>query len=77
MIESKVADLNNSGKSPFAGAITAALFLQAFVPDTVRWAHIDTFAWNPSSGPARPEGGEALGMRAMFRLIERLHGKKS
>lgn len=76
MIESRVADLNNAGKSPFAGAITAALFLQAFVPDTVRWAHIDTFAWNPASRPGRPEGGEALGMRAVFRLIERYYGEK-
>lgn len=77
MLDSKVADINNAGSGGHAGAITAALFLQAFVPDGVRWAHIDTFAWNPSSKPARPEGGEALGMRAAFAYIEGLYGKKS
>jgi leucyl aminopeptidase len=75
MLDSKVADINNAGSGGFAGAITAALFLQAFVPDGVRWAHVDTFAWNPSSRPARPEGGEAFGMRAAFRLLERYYGR--
>ncbi|WP_236024953.1 leucyl aminopeptidase family protein [Arenibaculum pallidiluteum] len=71
MLDSKVADLSNTGSSPFAGAITAALFLESFIPEGIRWAHFDTFAWNPSSRPGRPEGGEALGMRAVFRLLER------
>ncbi|HEV7368057.1 leucyl aminopeptidase family protein [Arenibaculum sp.] len=75
MLDSKVADINNTGSGGHAGAITAALFLQAFVPDGVRWAHLDTFAWNQSSRPARPEGGEALGMRAAFRLLEQYYGK--
>ena len=38
--------------------------------------HIDTFAWNPSSKPGRPEGGEALGMRAVYELIRNRYGKK-
>jgi leucyl aminopeptidase len=77
MLDSKVADINNAGSGGHAGAITAALFLQAFVPEGVRWVHIDTFAWNPSSKPARPEGGEALGMRAVFAYLEGIYGKKS
>ena len=40
----------------FGGAITAALYLQEFVPDEVPWAHFDMMAWN-SSEPARPAGG--------------------
>ena len=69
-IESKVADLTNSTDSPLAGAITAALFLQEFVASGIPWAHVDLMAWNVSSRPGRPEGGEAMGMRAAFALIE-------
>lgn len=65
MLSSDVADVVNSG-GRFAGAITAALFLQKFINDDTRWAHIDTFAWMPSAKAGRPKGGEALGLRAVF-----------
>jgi len=70
MIDSKVADINNAGDSPFAGAITAALFLKEFVGENVPWAHIDLFAWNKSARPGRPEGGEAYAQRALFEVIK-------
>jgi leucyl aminopeptidase len=41
MLKSQVADLNNISSSPNGGAITAALFLREFVPDGLRWAHLD------------------------------------
>ncbi len=69
-IESKVADLTNSTDSPLAGAITAALFLQEFVGSGIPWAHVDFMAWNGNARPGRPEGGEAMGMRAAFALVE-------
>jgi leucyl aminopeptidase len=69
-IDGKVADLTNSTESPLAGAITAALFLQEFVRPGIPWAHVDLMAWNVSSRPGRPEGGEAMGLRAAFALIE-------
>ena len=72
-LDSKVADTNNVGGQ--AGAITAALFLEKFVDDGIPWVHIDTFAWNPGSRPGRPEGGEALGMRASYELIKKKFGK--
>ena len=65
MLDSEIADTSNSGGG-FAGAVTAALFLQKFVPDNVPWVHLDTFAWRPTSKPGRPKGGEALGLRAVF-----------
>lgn len=74
MLNSKVADIKNSGSGGHAGAITAALFLDKFVDKDVPWVHIDTFAWNPGSKPGRPEGGEALGMRASFDLIKQKFG---
>lgn len=68
MLDSDIADTSNSGGA-FAGAVTAALFLQKFVPDDVPWVHLDTFAWRPTSKPGRPKGGEALGLRAVFRYL--------
>jgi leucyl aminopeptidase len=75
MLKSPVADINNVSEGGHAGAITAALYLQEFVPDATPWAHIDTFAWNQKSRPGRPEGGEALALRALLALIERRFGK--
>ncbi|MFZ2995118.1 leucyl aminopeptidase family protein [Sphingobium sp.] len=70
MLKSDIADINNAGEGGFAGAITAALFLKRFVPDDTPWLHLDTFAWRPASKPGRPKGGEALGLRAAFRLLQ-------
>jgi leucyl aminopeptidase len=75
MLASTVADINNVSESAFAGAITAALYLAEFVGSETPWAHIDTYAWNQSSRPGRPEGGEALGLRALYRLVETRFGK--
>ena len=69
MLKSDLADLVNSADSPFAGSVTAALFLRRFVPKDTPWAHLDTFAWRPSAKPGRPKGGEALGLRAAFALL--------
>lgn len=69
LIDSKVADINNAGDSPYAGAITAALFLSEFVGEGIPWAHFDIMAWNVSARPGRPEGGEAMAMRAAFAAI--------
>ncbi len=71
LIKSPIADINNSSKSPYGGCITAALFLEYFVPEKTDWVHLDTFAWNQSARPGRPEGGEALGLRALFRYLQR------
>lgn len=69
-LEGKTADLNNCLIVTFAGAIYAALFLQAFVPAHVRWAHIDLYGWNQKDRPGRPEGGEAQTLRAAFQFLE-------
>jgi leucyl aminopeptidase len=70
-LESRVADINNAGQKNFAGAITAALFLEEFVVETRAWAHLDIFGWNDESRPGRPRGGEATGLRPLLALIER------
>lgn len=74
MLESSVADLANSGSSRQAGAITAALFLQRFVADETPWIHVDVYSWSDRDQPARPRGGEAQGLRAMFAFLQARYG---
>jgi leucyl aminopeptidase len=61
-------------EAPLAGAITAALFLQKFVPEGTPWAHLDTFAWRPAAKPGRPKGGDALGLRAAWDTLRKRYG---
>jgi leucyl aminopeptidase len=70
MLESTVADINNAGAGGMAGAVTAALFLQKFVDKGVPWAHLDTYAWRTAAKPGRPKGGEALGLRAAWEMLQ-------
>ena len=70
MLKSDLADLANSSDSPMAGSVTAALFLRRFVPADTPWVHFDTFAWQPAAKPGRPKGGAALGLRAVFQMLE-------
>ena len=69
MIDSRIADIANAGASKHAGAITAALYLERFVPHTIPWLHLDTYSWNDADKPGRPAGGEALGLRAFFAML--------
>ena len=73
-LASKVANINNISEGPYAGAITAALFLNEFVSAKTPWAHLDFMGWNDSSRPGRPDGGEAQGMRAFYRAIAKRFG---
>jgi leucyl aminopeptidase len=68
-INSSIADINNNAADGYGGAITAALFLKEFVPDNIPWLHYDLMAWNLRSRPGRPMGGEAMGLRGLFRYL--------
>jgi leucyl aminopeptidase len=70
MIESDIADIVNTGSGPMGGAITAALFLADFVPESVPWLHLDLFAWNSAARAGRPVGGEAQTLRTIFGWLE-------
>ena len=69
-LKSSVADMNNVSAKPLAGAIVAGLYLQRFVKPAIPWMHIDLYAWNDQTRPGRPEGGEAMAMRALFALAK-------
>jgi leucyl aminopeptidase len=76
MLDSKIADVNHTALSPFAGSITAALFLSRFVEKTQAHAHFDIFGWNPSTKPGRPEGGEVMTARLTYHLVAERFGTK-
>jgi leucyl aminopeptidase len=73
-LKSDIADINNSHTNGFAGASVAALFLDKFVPEGTDWAHFDTYAWRPAAKPGRPKGGDALGLRASWRMLQARFG---
>ncbi len=74
MLDSKIADTNNVSSGGYAGAITAALFLEKFVTPGTNWAHFDLMSWNVSSKPGRPEGGEAQAVRGVLDMIRQRFG---
>lgn len=71
MIKSSIADRANAAKTGYGGAITAALFLQDFVRPQQSWVHFDIMAANAKSSAGRPEGGEAMGLRALLFAIKK------
>lgn len=68
-LDSSVADVANSG-SRMAGAVTAALYLEKFIPDGQCWAHLDVYAWNDTDRPGRPRGGEAMALRSVWAMLQ-------
>jgi len=74
MLDSSIADMVNSSSSAYAGAITAALFLKRFVPPKAAWLHFDIMAWNVSNKPGKPEGGEAMAVRAIAHYLQKKYG---
>lgn len=69
-LKSEVADIANASSGPYAGAITAALYLKQFVPGTIPWAHFDISAWNFDKLPGRPVGAEANALRAVYAYLQ-------
>ncbi len=69
-IESDVADLKNYGGRP-AGAVTAARFLQRFIGDHPRWAHLDVagVAFSESEF-ARHRHATGFGVRLLTEFLE-------
>ena len=69
-----VADLTNNPNYGFAGAITAALFLNRFVEKAKSWVHLDIAAWVDRPRPGRRAGGEANAARALYALLKERYG---
>ncbi|MEP7129944.1 MAG: leucyl aminopeptidase family protein [Sphingomicrobium sp.] len=75
-LKSSLADLANMATNPMAGCIYAALFLRRFVPPEIAWAHLDTWAWRDPGQPGRPKGGDALGLRAIFAMLQNRYPRR-
>lgn len=73
-LHSHVADMTNCAPSSFAGAINAALFLRRFIDEDIPWIHLDIYGWNNGNRAARPRGGEAQGLRAVFEFLQQRYG---
>lgn len=69
LLDSSIAHICNESASSYGGALTAALFLQEFIENKIPWIHFDLMAWNLTTKPGRPEGGEAMALRAVFQYL--------
>ncbi len=69
-LDSPIADMKNIGGRA-AGSITAAQFLQRFVNEGHRWAHLDIagVTWATKDKPTVPKGGTGFGVRLLDRFI--------
>jgi leucyl aminopeptidase len=74
LLDSPVADLNNTGDGANGGAIMGGLFLRRFVAD-VPWAHLDiagpSFRPIELAGGYSPPGGTGYGVRTLLAWLER------
>ena len=73
-LSSGIADLANGSSSTMAGCITAALYLDRFVPTEQPWAHLDVYSWNDNDRPGRPAGGEAQALRSCYAMLKARYG---
>ncbi|MDR1234358.1 MAG: leucyl aminopeptidase [Holosporales bacterium] len=74
-IKSDIADVKNVGSGRGAGSITAAMFLKEFVPNSMKWAHIDIAAteWDSKDRALSKRGATGFGVRLLNDFIERRH----
>lgn len=70
-MDSEVADIKNYHGKPYAGAITAAKFLEAFIREHPEWAHLDIagVAFGDSEF-AKTKSGTAYGVSLLLKFVE-------
>ncbi len=72
-LKSDIADMKNITGTRYGGAITAALFLEAFV-EKIPWAHIDIAgtAWNSTGTPSyMSKGATGAGVRLLLQTLRK------
>jgi leucyl aminopeptidase len=71
MIDSKFADMKNTGGSRWGGAITAAQFIKRFVDDKMPWAHLDIAGtgFDSRQTDINKSWGSGWGVRLLDRLV--------
>ena len=70
LIDSHIADMKNVGPRE-GGSITAAQFLQRYVENGVKWAHLDIagMAWSDKAKPTYDKGATGYGVRLLDEFI--------
>lgn len=70
LIDSPIADMKNVGPRE-GGSITAAQFIQRFIDDGVKWAHIDMAgkAWSDKAGATYEKGATGFGVRLLDQYV--------
>jgi leucyl aminopeptidase len=70
LIDSPIADMKNVGPRE-GGSITAAQFLQRFVEEGVKWAHLDIagMVWAAKPGAVWDKGATGYGVRLLDRFV--------
>jgi leucyl aminopeptidase len=78
MIDSKFADMKNTGGSRWGGAITAAQFIKRFVDDKIPWAHLDIAGtgFDSRQTDINKSWGSGWGVRLLNRLVADHYEKK-
>ena len=73
-VDGTFADLRNVGSGKDPGTVFGALFLARFVPDRIRWAHLDIagVAWRDAVGPYHQKGGTGNPVRTLVAWLEGL-----
>ena len=77
MIDSKFADMKNTGGSRWGGAITAAQFIKRFVDDKIPWAHLDIAGtgFDSRQTDINKSWGSGWGVRLLDRLVADFYEK--
>jgi len=72
-LKSDWADLKNAG-SRWGGAVTAGTFLEQFVPEKVKWVHVDIagVAYNEKEHNGLPKGASGFGVVLTVTFLEHL-----
>ena len=68
-----MADIANVGPDQNAGMLVAGVFLREFVPNGVRWAHLDIAGPSFNDGDAygyTPRGGTGAATRTLIQIAE-------
>jgi len=70
LIDSPIADMKNVGPRE-GGSITAAQFIQRFIENGVKWAHVDMAgkAWSDKTGATYDKGATGFGVRLLDQYV--------
>lgn len=73
-LDHPIADMDNVGKGPNGGSITAALFLREFIRDGSRWVHLDIAGTSMADKAWKyfAPGATGVGVRTFAALAESL-----